>query len=184
MTVHIRQSKPEDLGYILQLQADSLRILSNDYNLSQIESLIKSQKSARLSSDETTFIAELNSRIIGFSCFIDARNTIGGVYVHPDFVRRGIGTKLLNAVEEVAIQRKCQIIYVTSSLSSVDFYKANGYQVVRNSGFLSDLTTWIECVNLEKKLGDIPELEGCFYWFIDNFLPFLKFGFGRIVNRE
>ena len=36
MTVHIRQSKPEELDCILQLQADSLRILSNDYNLSQI----------------------------------------------------------------------------------------------------------------------------------------------------
>lgn len=174
MSVYIRQSKPEDLEYILQLQADSLKLLSNDYKSSQIESLIKSQKNARLSHDETTFVAELNNRIIGFSCFIDARNTIGGVYVHPDFIRQGIGTKLLKKIEEIAIERKCQVIKVTSSLSSVDFYRANGYQVIRNSGFFSDLTTWIECVNLEKQLDDTTELKGCFYWFIDNFLPFLK----------
>jgi len=174
MTVHIRQSQPEDLDCILQLQADSLRLLSNNYNSSQVESLIKSQKSARLSFDETTFVAEIDSRIIGFSCLIDARNTIGGVYVHPDFTRRGIGTKLLNVIEEVAIERKCRVIHVTSSLSSVDFYKANGYQVIRNSGFFSDLTTWIGCINLEKQVGDMTEFEGCFYWFIDNFLPFLK----------
>ena len=95
------------------------------------------------------------------------------MFVHPDFMRRGIGSKLLNKVEQIAIEKNFRIIKVISALPSVDFYNAIGYQVIRNSGFHSEFKTWIECVNLEKKLIETTEIENCFQWFIDNFLGFL-----------
>ncbi|BAY81256.1 hypothetical protein NIES267_07320 [Calothrix parasitica NIES-267] len=175
MQVNIRQSKPEDLESLLQLQADSLRTLSL-YNSNQIESLIRSQKIPKFQSHETIFVAEYENKIVGFTYFlIFLEFRLNGIFVHPDFMRRGIGTKLLNAIEQVAIERKCRVINVMASLSSVDFYKANGYQVIRTSGFHSEFSTWIECVNLEKRLDELTEIEKCCEWFKENFLSFLNF---------
>lgn len=174
MNVYIRQSKPEDLESISQLQADSLRTLSL-YSSNQIESLIRSQKIPKFQSYETIFVAEYDNKIVGFAYFlIFLEFRVNGIFVHPNFMRRGIGTKLLNAIEEVAIERKCRVINVMASLSSVDFYKANGYEVIRKSGFHSEFSTWIECVNLEKRLDEMTELENCFQWFKDNFLCFFN----------
>ena len=71
-----------------------------------------------------------------------------------------------------------------ASLSSVDFYKANGYEVIRKSGFHSEFSTWIECVNLEKRLDEMTELENCFQWFKDNFLCFFNLWFEGTGNKE
>ena len=174
MDIYIRQSKPEDLSDILQLQADSLRT-SSLYNSQQIESLIRSQKISKFQLNETVFVAEYENKIVGFTYFLILWDfSIAGIFVHPNFMRQGIGTKLLNTIEKIAIEKKFRVINVSSSLSSVDFYKANGYQVIRKSGFYSELKTWIECVNLEKKLGEMTEFEQCFEWFKDNFLSFFN----------
>ena len=174
MDIHIRQSKPEDLPEILQLQADSLRTLSS-YNSTQIESLVRSQKISKFQFSETIFVAEYENKIVGFTYFISLWDfSLGGMFVHPSFMRRGIGTKLLNTIEQIAIEKKFRVIKVTSSLPSVDFYKANGYEVIRQSGFHSEFKTWIECVNLEKRLSGVTEIENCFQWFIDNFFSFLN----------
>lgn len=59
-----------------------------------------------------------------------------------------------------------------ASLSSVEFYQANGYQVIRKSGFFSGFKTWIECVYMKKRLGDMTDIEKCFLWLKDNFFSF------------
>jgi putative acetyltransferase len=164
MNLQIRLSKPEDLNNILKLQADSLKALSPCYNSSQVESLIKSQAFARDCQDEIVFVAEQNSKIVGFSCLMLKDSRIGGIFVHPNFIRQGIGTDLLNAIEILAIQNKCKVIDVMSSLAAVKFYQANGYQIIRESGFFSDGLVWIPCVNLSKKLMEQTEIEEFCLW--------------------
>ncbi|BDA70523.1 acetyltransferase, gnat family [Calothrix sp. PCC 7716] len=164
MNLQIRLSKPEDLDNILKLQADSLRALSPCYNSSQVESLIRSQGLARRNSDEIVFVAEQNSEIVGFSCLISNDSRIGGIFVHPNFIRQGIGTDLLDAIEKVAIKNQCKVIDVTSSLAAVKFYQANGYQTIRESGFFSEAAVWVPCVNLSKKLAEQTELEDLCLW--------------------
>lgn len=164
MNLQIRLSKPEDLNSILKLQADSLKALSPCYNSSQVESLIKSQAFARGCLDEIVFVAEQNSKIVGFSCLNLKDSRIGGIFVHPNFIRQGIGTNLLNAIEKVAIKNECKVIDVMSSLAAVKFYQANGYQIIRESGFFSDGLVWVSCVNLSKKIMEQTELEEFCLW--------------------
>lgn len=174
MDAYIRLSKPEDIAELHQLQADSLRTLSL-YNSNQIESLIRSQKISKYQLNETIFVAEYENMIVGFAYFLILLDfSVGGMYVHPKFMRQGIGTKLLKAIEEVAIERKFRVINVISSLPSVKFYQANGYEIIRKSGFHSEFKTWIDCVNLSKRLAEMTELEKFFAWFSDNFLCFYK----------
>ncbi|NEP58561.1 MAG: GNAT family N-acetyltransferase [Symploca sp. SIO2G7] len=152
MNFQIRPSTSQDLKKIIELQTYSLRNLSPNYNTTQIESLVRSQASARLAENEIGLVAEHENEIIGFASFLILNSQISGVYVHPSFTRQGIGTGLLEAVEKRAIDRGYGTIYVTSSLSTVNFYRENDYQLIRQSGFYSEEKTWIPCINLEKQL--------------------------------
>jgi putative acetyltransferase len=151
MDFQIRLSKPEDLDKIIELQTNSLRTLSVSYNSTQIESLIRSQK-VRFAPDEIGFVAEHKNDIVGFVSILVRSSQIAGVYVHPNFMRQGIGTQLLETVEKIAIERGNKVIYVMSALDAVNFYKAVGYKPIRRSGFYSDTREWIPCINLEKQI--------------------------------
>jgi ribosomal protein S18 acetylase RimI-like enzyme len=152
MDFQIRQLQPEDSETILELQASSLRTLTSGYNSQQIESLVRSQASARLAKDEIGIVAEYQDEIIGFASILIYQSRISGVYVHPNFMRQGIGTKLLAAVEEIAVNQMHKVMHVTASLPAVNFYQARGYQLINKSGFYSENTSWIPCINLQKRL--------------------------------
>ena len=159
MDIEIRLAKSEDSEDILELQANSLKILSSqDYNPRQIESLIRSQKSARFI-NEIIFVAEGNNRLVGFASLLVHTAQIGAMFVHPDFVRQGIGTRLITAIESAAIEKRYKTIYVVSSLSAVKFYQANGYEVIGQLGLWSDNKTWIPCSNMRKQLIPLTERE-------------------------
>ncbi|WGV25602.1 GNAT family N-acetyltransferase [Halotia branconii] len=165
MDVQIRLSKAEDLENILKLQAESLRALSPNYNFNQIESLIRNQRLARLQINESIIVAKYNNQIVGFASLLNQQPRIGGIYVHPNFVRQGIGTQMLGAIEEIARQNKYKVIEVISSLSSVNFYQKSGYQIIRESDFYCENNVWITCVNLEKQLMNLTEIEQMCLWF-------------------
>ena len=168
MNFQIRPSKPKDSKKIIELQTHSLRKLSPNYNSTQIESLVRSQASARFAEDEIGFVAESEQEIIGFASILIHRSRIAGVYVHPSFIRQGIGTALLKEVEKIPIDRGDAAIYVTSSISTVNFYQANGYQVIRPSGLYSEGKVWIPCMNLEKQLISLSgtqQLFQCLYYY-------------------
>jgi len=159
MDIEIRLAKSEDSEKILELQANSLRVLSSqDYNPRQIESLIRSQKSARFI-NEIIFVAECSKRLVGFASLLVHTPQIGAMFVHPDFVRQGIGTRLLTAIESAAIEKRYQAIYVLSSLSAVKFYQANGYEVIGKLGFWSENKNWIPCKNMHKQIIPLTERE-------------------------
>ncbi len=180
MNFQIRLAQSEDLERIIELQSRSIRLMSADYNPRQIEALVRSQASARLSYDEISFLAFYNDELVGFACLIDNSFQVGGVYVHPNFTRQGIGTQLLEVIEKTASQKGCKVIQVMSSLTAVNFYQARGYQVIRQSGFFSEFSTWIPCIILKKYLVPLTKGENSrqrinyFYSWLKLLMPTIK----------
>jgi putative acetyltransferase len=152
ITLKIRPLMHDDLEKILEVQSSALRTSSASYSAIQIESLVRGQASARLDPDEKGFVAESDHEIVGFVSFLLKRPNIAGIYVHPDFMRQGIGTQLLAYLERFIIDEGYQSIYVSSSLIAVEFYKNSGYQKVLKSGFYSEGKIWVQCEILEKHL--------------------------------
>ncbi|MBD1838494.1 GNAT family N-acetyltransferase [Coleofasciculus sp. FACHB-64] len=137
----------------MELQASSLKLLaSQEYNARQIESLIRSQKSARSEYKEIVFVAYFHSKLVGFASLSVYTSTIHAIFVHPDFKRLGIGKRLLETMEHTAIEKEYRTLYVMSSLTAVNFYRAMGYKKTHKSGFWSEGKTWIPCVNMQKQL--------------------------------
>ncbi len=152
MNLQIQLAKSEDIEKILELQSSSLKLMSPDYTPRQIESLVRTQASGRLMLDEIVFLAYYNNEIVGFACLTVNCSQLSGLYIHPDFIRRGIGTQLLKFLEKTAVEKECKTISIISSLTAANFYQARGYQVIRQSGFFSEPNTWIPCIILEKRL--------------------------------
>jgi putative acetyltransferase len=156
MEVRIRPATTADLRTIIDIQTKSLSNLPpqfRKYDRQQIESLIVGQADARrmYTSEETTLIAEdRDLRPIGFIAF--AQPQIAGLFVHPDFMNRGVGGRLLKELELLAVEKSIKKIVVVSSMESIDFYKKNGYQFERKTGFFSQVSVWIPCEILEKEL--------------------------------
>ena len=173
MDIQIRLSKSEDLEKILELQTNSIITLSSGYNLEQIESLVRGQAAERLKCNEIMLVADYADRLVGFISLLTHKPQIGGVFVDPDFTQRGIGSKMLEAIERIAVDRKHELVHVISAITAVGFYQARGYQVIRQSGFLSEGTIWIPCVILEKRLFTPTRIER---WIkrITYFIPLLR----------
>lgn len=152
MDIEIRLAKVEDRAEILQLQSSSLRVLaSKDYGPEEIESLVRSQAKARFYS-EVIFVAICQEKIVGFASLLIHKYQIGGVYVHPEFSRQGIGSRLLEVVENTAIEKGYKSLSVLSSLTAIDFYQKQGYQMHSHRYFWSEEKVSILSGILNKRL--------------------------------
>jgi ribosomal protein S18 acetylase RimI-like enzyme len=158
MEINIRLARPEEIETIVELQTLSLLNPHSQYriyDLQQINSLIEGQAAMRhqFVLSEKLIVAEtIDLELVGFSSISNTGSHIWGIYVHPDFVRRGIGTKLLRAIETIAIDKKRRSILGVSSIESVDFFQKNGYLILEDMGFYSTDSVWIQCKYIKKEL--------------------------------
>ncbi|MEO0376609.1 MAG: GNAT family N-acetyltransferase [Cyanobacteria bacterium P01_A01_bin.17] len=146
----VRQARPDEILKILRVQTDALRVLCiRDYSSEQIEALVDrnidhfSRGGYR---GETTFVAELENVIIGVSSLLG--NRISAVYVHPLYVRQGIGSRLLHAVEHSARSRTINTLKITASLTACPFYQAEGYQILDESHLITKDGLRVRCVEM------------------------------------
>lgn len=112
----------------------AIRALSTEhYSPQQIEAIVESQELGRrrrfAMNKELLYGAWLESRLVSISAMSTFWGTgsVDGIFVHPDFVRRGIGRQMLMKLEETALERKCVSMNVWSSLTAVNLYESVGY---------------------------------------------------------
>lgn len=157
MTIHqlspilIRLALPQDRHKIIQLEKLAVRNLcQNSYDAVQINNLTKNIHQLHFN-DEITFVAEQNDKIIGFASLLSYRHIVRTLYVEPKFISQKIGSQLLNAIEREAINKKINILKVTSSLAERSFYYSQGYREIAICN-LGKMGILVPGVAMEKKL--------------------------------
>lgn len=156
--VIIRPAKPEDKYIIVEIQYRALKTLvAKDYSYRQLNALLRSKSTPR-KSPEIIFVAEINGQPVGFASLLHPFNTIGAIFVDPNYIRRNIGTLLIKRIELEAIANKIPVLWVYSSLTGYDFYRANGYQTI-GKAFLPLYSTYIPCVRMKKRLLTVSQNE-------------------------
>lgn len=60
-----------------------------------------------------------------------ANGEVDALFVEPAFQGRGLGRKLMAALEAMATQRHIERLFLSASLNAVPFYRAAGFQVIR-----------------------------------------------------
>ena len=77
---------------------------------------------------------------------------IRAFFVHPDWVRRGIGTLLLDVCEQAAIAEGFRRFEMGATLSGVPLYRARGYVSLENLGVPLANGESLPIVRMEKRL--------------------------------
>ena len=134
LEVSFRLAEEGDTEVVCNLQRAAIRrICSTTYG----EEMAERWGADLRASDYTSFIrkrqmtlAILNNRIVGFGCLDVSGNEIKKLYVSPDFSRRGIGSALIQYLEEQAKKEGCSRLKVYSTENAVTFYRRHGYSVL------------------------------------------------------
>ena len=147
----IRLAQPQDRQKIVQLEKSAVRNLcQNSYDIKQIDTLTQNIHRLRFN-DEVIFVAEKNNSIIGFASLLSYRQIVRTLYVEPKFVHQQISSQLLTAIEREAMNKKINILKVTSSLAQRAFYNSQGYREIAVCN-LGKMDILVPGIAMEKKL--------------------------------
>ncbi len=156
MTITVRLAVPEDVTVLEGLIAASVRALSRSYYVSrQIESALTHVFGidSQLILDQTYFVAETLGQIVGCGGWSKRRTLFGGdqtkldsvddlltpgtdgarvraFYVHPDWSRKGIGSRIIEACENAAREAGFTKLELIATLPGEPLYSARGYKIV------------------------------------------------------
>jgi GNAT superfamily N-acetyltransferase len=150
--VSIRLATPEDVPALRELIPLSARALSRGfYSDAETESAIRHVfgPDSRLIADGTYFVAEEDGVLAGCGGWSRRRTLYGGdqtktgeealldpatepakvraFFVHPDFARRGVGSRILEACLAAARAAGFTRVELAATLPGVPFYAARGF---------------------------------------------------------
>lgn len=97
-----------------------------------------------------TLIVKIDGQYAGFASLKD-NATVDMLYVHPYFVRQGVGSSLADALERLAKARGATAITVDASDTAEEFFERRGYVPQhRNTVPLED--EWLTNTTMKKDL--------------------------------
>lgn len=76
-------------------------------------------------------VYEENSKVFGTASINLEERYISSVFVDPDHHHKGIGTQLMNAIEDYAKDKRLKKVYLNASLNAENFYKDRGYKKIK-----------------------------------------------------
>lgn len=174
---YLRKATFADQKEIEKLIAESVRGLSRDvYDARQIELSIKTVfgVDTELIADETYFIAETENgefagcggwskrrTLYGASVYSKTRDSdlldpkvdaakIRAFFIHPDFARKGIGTKILESCEREAKAHGFKSAEMMATLPGVKLYAARGYTGDEKTEVPVGENVYIICIKMRK----------------------------------
>jgi GNAT superfamily N-acetyltransferase len=155
MTIHLRHATRDDIPALELLISESVRELSKGYySEKQIESALIHifGVDTQLIDDGTYFVAESLNQIVGCGGWSKRKTLYGGdqfketedplldpvtdpariraFFVHPQWARRGIGSKIMEACEKAAFEAGFKELELAATLPGEPLYKAFGYEAV------------------------------------------------------
>lgn len=76
-------------------------------------------------------VAEIGDRVVGFAAIVsgDRAAELDGLFVEPEFWRRGIGSALVEAVTHEARRKGLSLLTVVASPTALEFYLGCGFSV-------------------------------------------------------
>jgi len=152
-----RCAEVRDAENIRQLYQASIRGLApNHYSADQIEGWANREVEAFVQDIQkgSALVCEFEGRIIAYGQIDLETATVPAVYVHPDFVRRQVGSSLLCFLEGPASSAEIRRITVDATLCSVEFFRAQGYAELGSVVFPLPDGSSLPGVRMERVLFD------------------------------
>lgn len=103
--------------------------------------------------DLTVFVMEEGDDIVAFAALDSTAADIRALYVAPEVVGRGVGTRILDALEFEARRLAIPRLTVSATLNSIGFYAARGYSSTGAAENVLPQGVSLPCVRMEKTLA-------------------------------
>ena len=154
--IRLRLAVPEDVPALRQLIEASVRGLqTQDYTPAQIEGALQTVfgVDSQLIADETYFVAETESMIVGCGGWSKRKTLYGSdhwtgredslldptrdaakiraFFIHPEWARRGVGSLILKACEEAAKAAGFTRYEMGATLTGAKLFEVKGYVAVK-----------------------------------------------------
>jgi putative acetyltransferase len=130
----IRRATISDAAAILSVRAASIQVLAGShYSPIEIEAWCGSRTADAYHvpiEEKIVLLDERDGEVIAFGQLDPSVATIDAIYVESSSVRRGIGRKILRALESLASERGIQALTLDASLNAIEFYRHAGYVFV------------------------------------------------------
>lgn len=128
-----REATLEDLPEITAIFRDTIRTVnSKHYSEKQIDVWSSGADDINKWKDRIQkfyfLVAESNQQIVGFS-YLKNGNYLDGLFVHKDFQRQTIASKLLRIMESQASMNGFDIIRSDVSITALPFFDSHFYEV-------------------------------------------------------
>ena len=132
--MEFREYKNTDLHAVMDLFYVTVHeVNKNDYSEEQLDAIAPKDANEyhweKSLEKNHTIVVEEDDKLIAFGN-IGKTGYLDRLYVHPDYLRKGIASKLVEELEEYAKKHGSHVIKVTSSITSKAFFESKGYAVI------------------------------------------------------
>jgi len=156
--IRARSAVHADCQAIWRVHSSSIRdVCARVYSADQIEDWAGSLapvRYQRVIDELVVVVAEDDLGVVGFGQLDPARCLVQAVYVRPDRLRAGVGTALLQGLEQRARASGCRRLWLMSTLNAVPFYQAAGFERLRDAMHELPEGTRLPCVEMSRPLGE------------------------------
>ena len=132
--MEFREYKNTDLHAVMDLFYVTVHeVNKNDYSEEQLDAIAPKDANEyhweKSLEKNHTIVVEEDDKLIAFGN-IGKTGYLDRLYVHPDYLRKGIASKLVEELEEYAKKHGSHVINVTSSITSKAFFESKSYAVI------------------------------------------------------
>lgn len=133
--MRIRQATLEDAKELSALRKATIRAINkHDYTPAQIARWSKRRNTdhfVKMHEQVLRYVAVEDEKIIGFADVLKGKpEEMGGLYVRKNFVRKGVGTKLMKKIESAIRMMGVRRFSLRSSITAKEFYEKLGYKII------------------------------------------------------
>ena len=150
--ITIDKAQENDLQEILALQYIAYQSEAKLFNNMDIPPLKQTIEEVYDEFRKGTFLKAVDEKgvIIGSVRAYQENNTvyIGKLMVHPDMQKKGLGSKLLLAIEAKYPNKRYELFTSTKSISNIKLYEKLGYKIFKKEAISQELQfVYLEKIN-------------------------------------
>lgn len=155
--VSIRPATQADKDAMYRVHVDAISVLARkayaEEELRAWTDRLTPDSYADVIVSRVVLVAEANGEVVGFCQFDPETGEVEATLVDPRYANAGVGSRLLEAVEQIARDRSLKLLHLASSLNAEPFYRKHGFAVKRRAVFPFAKELPIDCMIMTKRLG-------------------------------
>jgi GNAT superfamily N-acetyltransferase len=127
---------------------------ANVYPLDQLEQWTGGTASRAFADavEERFLVATVDGHVAGTGMIDLTTGKIDAIFVHPAYMKRGIGAAMMRHLETLARSREIQELKLDSTLNAAPFYRSLGFEGEEITPYRSPRGLTMDCVPMTKRL--------------------------------